>query len=201
MKYLCLLLIFSVFLPPKNGLASQITIRSQPEGAEVIIEAAQGGKRTKIGTTPIVIPLSQIDSITQGVAFRLEIIKPNFERYRLLVSATNKEEITLDAVLEPSLEMKMGANADILISGLFEAQRLTRAKDYEGALSKLKDLEKTSSTVSSVFELKGSVNYLKKDFTTSLAEFRKAYTLNPQNEVAQRMKDYLESKVNSGDKQ
>ena len=176
-------------------------IRSQPEGAEVIVQVAKGGKKTKIGTTPLVIPHAQLDTITQGVAYKIEVIKPGFEVYRLLVAATNMEEITLSAVLEPSIEVKLGANTDVLITGLFEAQRLTRAKDYDGALSKLAELEKSYASVSSVFELRGSVNYLKKDFTTALAEFRKAYTLNPQNEVAQRMKDYLETKMVSGAKQ
>ena len=181
--------------------ASQVVIRSQPEGAEVIVQVAKGGKKTKIGTTPLVIPHAQLDTITQGVAYKIEVIKPGFEVYRLLVAATNMEEITLSAVLEPSIEVKLGANTDVLITGLVEAQRLTRAKDYDGALSKLAELEKSYASVSSVFELRGSVNYLKKDFTTALAEFRKAYTLNPQNEVAQRMKDYLETKMVSGAKQ
>jgi hypothetical protein len=175
--------------------ASNITISSQPDGAEVIVETAQGGKKTKIGTTPIVIPQSQLDSITQGLAYKIEIIKNGFETYRLLAAVTGVEEINLNAILEPSVEVRLGPATDILVSGLFEAQRLTRARDYGGALAKLNSLEKNYGTVSSIFELKGSVNYLKKDFTTALAEFRKAYTLNPQNEVAQRMKDYLESKI------
>jgi hypothetical protein len=181
--------------------ASQVVIKSQPEGAEVIVQVAQGGKKTKIGTTPLTIPHAQLDTITQGVAYKIEVIKPGFEVYRLLVAATNMEEITLSAVLEPSIEVKLGASTDVLVTGLFEAQRLTRAQDYDGALLKLAELEKAYASVSSVFELRGSVNYLKKDFTTALAEFRKAYTLNPQNEVAQRMKDYLETKMGSGAEQ
>jgi hypothetical protein len=187
-----------LFILPIKLWASNITINSQPAGAEVLVETAEGGKKTKIGTTPIVIPQSQLDSITQGLAYKIEIVKSGFETYRMLAAVTGVEEINLNAILEPSIEVKLGPSTDVLISGLFEAQRLTRAKDFSGALAKLNILEKNYSTVSSIFELKGSVNYLKKDFKTALAEYRKAFTLNPQNDVAQRMKDYLESKLAPG---
>ena len=198
MSYIKKSIIICISLLSIEGQASQLTIKSQPEGAIVVVETAQGGKRTRLGTTPVVIPHSQLDSITHGVAYKIEIIKPGFESYRLLAAVTGLEEITLNAVLEPSIEVKLNSSTDILISGMFEVQRLTRAKDYDGALGKLNSLEKNYASVSSVFELKGSVHYLKKDFATALAEYRKAYTINPQNEVAQRMKDYLESKVTPG---
>jgi tetratricopeptide (TPR) repeat protein len=175
-------------------LASQISINSQPEGAEVIAQMARGGKKIKIGTTPLKIDHSRIEALTQGVAYKIEVMKSGFEVYRLLVASTGKEDIELQATLEPSQEMKLGPSIDVLVFNLFEVQRLIRSKDYDGALIKLSELEKSHANLSSVWEIKGSINYIKKNFNIALSDYRKAFTLNPQNEVAQRMKEYLESK-------
>lgn len=189
----------SLFLLPQLVMAARFMVRSEPSGAEVMVQTAQGGEKTKLGVTPLDVDHSQIDAITKGVAFKLELSKQGFDKYEMLVASTGKEDITWDAVLVPSVKEKGDPEIDVLISGLFEAQRLVRAKDYAGALTSLEILEKKFPNVSSVYELKGSVNYLKKDFNIALAEFRKAFTLNPQNKVAQQMKAYLESKVNIKD--
>ena len=45
-------------------------------------------------------------------------------------------------------------------------------------------------------ELLGSAYYLKKDFRSSLGAYRKAFSLNPDNMDAYRMKLYLEKSFN-----
>ena len=73
MSYIKKSIIICISLLSIEGQASQLTIKSQPEGAIVVVETAQGGKRTRLGTTPVVIPHSQLDSITHGVSYKIEI--------------------------------------------------------------------------------------------------------------------------------
>jgi tetratricopeptide (TPR) repeat protein len=181
-------------------LAGKFIIKSEPSGALVMVQASQGGAQTKVGVTPLEIDHSQIEAITNGVAFKIELVKQGFEAYKLLVASSAKEDFTWQVVLEPAIEDKANPDIDFLVSELFEAQRLVRAKDLKGAMMRLNALEQKFPNVSSVYEMKGSVNYLNKDFNVALSEYRKAFTLNPQNKIAQQMKAYLESKIQNSDK-
>jgi hypothetical protein len=202
MKYLKNYLIACMFLSvmAPQVFAGKFIIKSEPAGALVMVQASQGGAQTKVGVTPLEIDHSQIESITNGVAFKIELIKQGFESYKLLVASSAKEDFTWQVVLEPAIEDKANPDIDLLVSELFETQRLVRAKDLKGAMMRLNALEIKFPNVSSVFEMKGSVNYLNKDFNVALAEYRKAFTLNPQNKIAQQMKAYLESKIQNSDK-
>jgi hypothetical protein len=196
MKFISLIFLCLTF---HGAWAAKFTIKSEPSGAEVVIQSAQGGEKFKLGVTPIEIDQAQIDAITKGIAYKIELTKANFEPNKILVASTAKEDILWNVVLVPKIMDKGLIEVDELISGLFEAQRLVRAKDYRGALYQLDSLEKKFPNVSSIFETKGSINYLTKNYNVALSEFRKAFSLNPANSVAHQMKIYLEEKLQKKD--
>ena len=62
-------------------------------------------------------------------------------------------------------------------------------------INKLEDLEKKNPRLSIIPELRATAMYLNKDVEGALSYYRKAFSVNPDNADAYRMKIYLEKKL------
>jgi tetratricopeptide (TPR) repeat protein len=185
------LLIFISF----NAYCEDISITSNPEQAIISVKNAQTGQEVKIGKTPYKGSLDAIvNNIASGSVFMLEIAKDGFEPYRILITKTGTSDIAINVNMTVSRNMKMTQDFDLLMSELFDVQRMIRTKDYSSSLEKLNDLIKKFPHFSIVYELKASVFYLMKEFKRSLTYYRKSFAVNPKNRDAYRMKIYLEKK-------
>ncbi|MGB0454830.1 MAG: hypothetical protein ACPGJV_14065, partial [Bacteriovoracaceae bacterium] len=78
------------------------------------------------------------------------------------------------------------------VAKLFEAQRLLRAQNVDDAISLLKKVQEDQPFLSIVPEFLGSAYYLKKDNRRSLDFYKQAFRVNPENQDAFVMKNYLE---------
>lgn len=187
---LVFLLIFSF-----KGLAEELSIISNPIECVVYVKNAETGKRVKVGKTPFKGDLDQISrNITDGNVFMIEVEKPGFETYRILLTRLSNVDMKLSVNLEVDSDMRLTQDFDLLSSELFDVQRMVRNKDYNNSLEKLKILEKKFPHFSIVYEMQGSVYYLMKEFKKSLSFYRKAFGVNPKNREAFMMKSYLENK-------
>lgn len=187
------ILFFILIFPITNLFAGELKAISQPEGAEVYITNNNNGKRIKIGKTPLKIDFETvIANYSKGSTFLIEIDKIGYETYKAYVTQIGDNDLTAKANLQVSKDIGIYQGIDTLIVKLFEIQRLTRIKNYTEAMQLIANVEKEYPTVSTVQELKGSIYYLQKDFNKSLNAFRKAFSLNPKNNTAFKMKAYLE---------
>jgi hypothetical protein len=198
MNYLKIIFLISFILFSMSSHARKIEIITNPEEAEVFVINPQNGERITIGSTPYSGPLEILSQKASGAtAFIIEIDKPGFESYRLLYSVMAKGDVNLRVNLPLSNDIKLTQDLDMLMSDLFDVQRMVRARDFSSALTKIEMLEAKFPQYSILHEIKGSIFYLTQDFTRALSSYRRAFALNAKNRDAYRMKLYLERKFNT----
>jgi tetratricopeptide (TPR) repeat protein len=175
--------------------AKNLKISTFPDEAEIYIKQKNSTEHIKIGVSPLQIPFNNIIANKDEIIF-LIIKKNNHQDYNLVITSIKNAEIELNLTLEPVKIIDNLDNLDLMIAELFEAQRLTRVKNYVQALKVLESNEKKFPYLSIIHELKGSNYYLMKDYKSALAAYRKSFSINPQNIDAFRMKNYLEANFN-----
>jgi len=175
--------------------ASKLVIKSQPEGAEIFL-LANGQRPVRIGATPYEANLSEVvNTYVKGSSFLLELKKPGHNPYRLLLAKTADVDIELTANLELDKAISNIKEHDLLMNKLFDVQKMVRGRNFRDAILKLDELEKQHPNLSIIPELKATAYYMSKEVEQALSYYRKAFSLNPDNADAYRMKLYLEKKM------
>ena len=176
-------------------LAGKITIKSQPDAADIYIIDGTS-KPVPLGKTPYESDLEDIiRNYVKSSSFVLELKKDGHDPYRVLVAKTANVDMALTATLELSQAITNIKEHDSLMNELFDVQKLIRARNFTDAINKLEDLEKKNPRLSIIPELRATAMYLNKDVEGALSYYRKAFSVNPDNADAYRMKIYLEKKL------
>ncbi len=174
--------------------AAKFSVISNPEGSEIYVKKKQNDQAIKIGATPYTGDLQQLASQYQlGQVFFLSIKKDGYNEYNVLMTPTNQADVDIDVNLNINENIALTRKFDSISNFLFDAQRLTRDKNYDEALKMLEEAEKLEKNLSIINEMRGGIYYLKKDFNSALSAYRKAFALNTLNNEAYSMKVYLES--------
>lgn len=190
------ILFFITFSFCLTAIAHEMKIESSPEGAELYIKNKPDDIPIKIGATPYkgnIEELRQKFNINQ--TFLLELRKEGHDPYHILLAPIAKSKVELSFKLKISRDIELTKKFDHIANQLFEAQRLTRDKNFENALKILDDIEKQEKYLSVIHEMRGGIYYLKKDFNTALSYYRKAFSINSENKDAYSMKLYLEKSL------
>jgi tetratricopeptide (TPR) repeat protein len=175
--------------------ASKLIIKSQPDGADILV--MDGNSRpVALGKTPYEGNLEDIiNNYVKSSSFILELKKAGHETYRVLLAKTSSVDMSLTANLELSKTISNIKEHDLLMNQLFDVQKLIRSRNFTDAISKLEALEEKNPELSIIPELRATAMYLNKDVEGALSYYRKAFALNPDNADAYRMKIYLEKKL------
>jgi tetratricopeptide (TPR) repeat protein len=177
------------------ALAGKLTIKSQPDAAEIFIIDGNS-KPVLLGKTPFESDLEDIiRNYVKSSSFLLELKKDGHDPYRVLVAKSANVDMALTATLELSQAITNIKEHDFLMNELFDVQKLIRARNFTDAINKLEDLEKKNPRLSIIPELRATAMYLNKDVEGALSYYRKAFSVNPDNADAYRMKIYLEKKL------
>lgn len=189
------LFIFYIFIL-NLSFADEIKIASDPSEANIFIRDFGGTVKHKLGKSPYNGNVQDLaNTYAKSNFFMLILEKDGFQSQSIALSDLLKSDINLKVNLEPVQDFIKYKNIDKSISEMFEAQRLVRSQQFDNALEILKRIESSESNLSSVPELMGAIYYLKKDLKTSLAYYKKAFRLNPDNKDAFQMKAYLEKSL------
>jgi hypothetical protein len=189
------LLYLFIFLFSPLVFAGKITIKSQPDAADIFIIDGTS-KPVPLGKTPFESDLEDIiRNYVKSSSFVLELKKDGHDPYRVLVAKTANVDMALTATLELSQAITNIKEHDSLMNELFDVQKLIRARNFVDAINKLEDLEKKNPRLSIIPELRATAMYLNKDVEGALSYYRKAFSVNPDNADAYRMKIYLEKKL------
>jgi hypothetical protein len=181
-------------LPALPAAAGKLSIKSQPAGAEIYIST--GGRPVRLGVTPYEADLSEVIlTYVKRNSFMMELKKAGHMPYRVLLAKTADVDLELAANLELDQAVSNHKEHDLLMNELFDVQKLIRGRNFRDAQVKLDDLEKKHPTLSVIPELKATSYYMNKEVENALSYYRKAFTLNPDNVDAYRMKVYLEKKL------
>lgn len=189
-----LFFVFLLVLSTGLSFAGKLSVKSQPEGAEIFINV--NGKLNRVGATPYEANLTDIiNTYVRSSSFLIELKKPGHLPYRLLLAKTSDVDMELTATLELDPAISNIKEHDLLMNDLFDVQKLIRGRNFKDALSKLEDLEKAHPRMSIIPEMKATAYYMNKEVENALSYYRKAFALNPENADAYRMKVYLEKKL------
>ncbi len=192
----CLVIFTLLILYTQLWAQSKITIKSQPPGADIYI-ASNEAKPVRLGNTPFEADLNEIvNSYVKANSFVLELRKSGHNPYRLIVAKTTEADLELTANLELDEAISNIKDHDLLMNELFNVQKLVRGRNFTDALKQLDALEKKHPQLSIIPEMKATTYYMNRDIENALSYYRKAFSLNPENADAYRMKTYLEKKLN-----
>lgn len=190
------LIIIIIFILSFSSFASDFEVITTPENSDVYLQINPKDKPIKMGRTPLKLDTEEVYKYLNGnKTYIIDIKKDGFDDYKIMMVRSEDVSVKLDVLLEVTSEIKTIKKHDILMSNLFKVQRLIRSNNFDDAIDKLNNLEKDYSDFSIISELKGITYYMKKDVNKALSMFRLAFSKNPQNSDAYKMKIYLEKKL------
>lgn len=179
-----------------SALSQVYELKTVPPGADVYITENFNREPKKIGVSPIKMNLDELYSqVSSKELYIITIEKEGYENFNYIARKFEGSDIKLEVPLRVSKKYKTIKKHDMLISRMFHIQKLIRSRNFNDALARLGNLEEEFPYFSSIPELKGITYYMSKDVESSLAMFRAAFALNPDNTDAYKMKVYLEKKM------
>lgn len=193
------LLVLFGFIFNISAYGKEIKITSTPSGAEVWVRPLGNFNYQKVGETPYTANVKDIvDNYTKADVFAIELRKVDHQSHRYIMSDMSNADVQINTKLELQDDYALMIKFDEVAQGMFEVQRLIRAKNYDLAINKLDDLLKKFPRLSILYELKGSALYLNKRPVEALELYKEAFKYNPQNFDAFKMKEYLEKTLQDG---
>lgn len=200
-------------------VTGKLYVDSTPNNSKVFVRAAGASKSESIGQSPISRDISDVKKVANGAStIVVEVRKEGYLPRSVIVTDIDsvsdvKVNLELASVEEfvkgsdpslseaqkrilASLNEKKNLQTNQLIDELFEAQRLTQVGRTQDAERKLDELEKRFPNVATIYEIRGGIAFMKKDYPKALDAFRKAARANPQNVEVLNLKKYLEKKLN-----
>lgn len=180
--------------------SSQLTVESQPEGADVVAKFRDSSVR-KIGQTPLSIPESQLPHGDDS--YEITIAKDKFEKENIVITPSKfsrnvKVNVKLNNAQEtiPSITTK-DLNEAIRMTAL--AQNALKSRDFDLAEKTLNGALLKHPNIPTIYTLLGNTFYLRKDLDRALMNYKKAFELDPQNLETESMIKKIESiRGNSG---
>lgn len=174
----------------------QIEINSTVTGADIFVASDANAAPVKIGVTPFKMELNElINTYVQKNTFHIILKKDGFIDYSVLFTKTNDVDVTLTVNMKVDDKIKKIKDYDVMMSKLFDVQKLIRSGNIPDALNQLDNLERDHRGFSIISELKATAYYMQKDVEKALSYYRKAFAENENNKDAYKMKVYLEKKL------
>lgn len=187
---------FFFLLITLRAQAAAFKISTSPEGADVFIKKRSEDTPLKLGIAPINMTLEELkNKFNLETTFFIQVSREGHETTSIMLAPLSNSDIDIKLKLPLSKDIVITRKFDNIMANLFEAQRLTRDKNYDQALKMLEQVENEEKHLSVVSEMRGGIYYLKKDFNTALSYYRKAFSINAENKDAYSMKLYLEKSL------
>jgi tetratricopeptide (TPR) repeat protein len=194
MKIVLFILFFAFSI--NSFAADGFKVQSTPEGTDVYFQQSTTSSLVKLGKTPLTLTDLELSKILgESKTFVVSLKRDGYQPYRIMMVRTKEVEMNLEIKLAITEEIKTAKKHDNLMSELFDVQRLIRSNNFQGALTRLDTLEKEYKNFSIIPEMKGLAYYMNKDINKALSMFRIAFSKNPENRDAYKMKVYLEKKL------
>jgi tetratricopeptide (TPR) repeat protein len=188
-----ILIILGVALTQWGCATSRLTLLTSPEKAKVYAKPIGAGKRAFLGETPLTIEHDKIEKQYSGSGpVYVEFIKEGFLPYRVYITELARVQTELRADLSPMTGLEDQSGLNFIMESMFEIQRLSKVKRYDEALKILDQVQEKAPYMSSVYEMKGGIYYLRGAYRDAYDSYARAVTLNPKNADSQRMKEHLQ---------
>jgi tetratricopeptide (TPR) repeat protein len=168
-------------------------VSSNPEGATISFQD-QAGKASKLGITPLVMPIKEFDKATNGRAVSLVIEKTGFAPVYVGVPETANANFQIDVPLMPAKECKPHDVNEILTLVL-QTEKLIAEEKFEEALAAVGKIKELDGDIGAAFQLEGTIYLLTKKFDLSRLAWTEALRLTPKNKDIQRALELVDRKM------
>ncbi|MCB9086042.1 MAG: tetratricopeptide repeat protein [Bdellovibrionaceae bacterium] len=179
-----------------SACSSKMIIKTEPEGAEVFIKGSGGGKKHSLGSTPLHLSLSEIESkvvVDPGAGEYYELIveksKWRTESIMVPVARLSTLETRIDVKLQSQEDE--GRIASQMVQHLFNAQKFAGFKEFDRAQVELDKALELDDRFVRALSMRGSIYYLQGNLDESLKWYEKALNIDPKLQDAIEMIDKI----------
>lgn len=198
MKVLLLLLMFAScsLFPAKKA---DLEIKSQPEGASVLLTQADG-KQVELGTTPLKLSFdaNEVKSAKRDGLLSFTITKAGFVPQKILLDTSTRKQVELEVTMvelatwtNPDSETA-SQHAERLIGKIQQVNRLMSQRQLPEALDKIDVLIAQYPKASVLFSMKGSLQLLLGQKQAAIASYQQCLAINKDNVEAKKMLEKLQ---------
>jgi tetratricopeptide (TPR) repeat protein len=179
--------------------SSNLVLRSEPEGAMVYARLPSGNDKKQIGKTPLTIPTKDLEkelriSPASGDFVELVFELDGYRTEYMMIPPTRL--VTTETVV--GVKMRTGPAegqiAETLLQHVQNAQKFTQNKEFERAMIEIDRALEINNKFVRATTLKASVYFLKGEYDASLTWYERALLLDPKNDDALRMINFIREK-------
>jgi tetratricopeptide (TPR) repeat protein len=188
-----------------SACAPTLTIKSDPAGANVFV-LKNNGEKQSLGTTPIVMKVSELENMTPLSSMTGEMLPLTFEANGFKTTEvfvppmrTGILEAGINVQLKPeAAETCSNTSADELLRYLHNAQKFANASVFQAAIDEVnKAIEKDPKFIRA-YSMKGSIYFVQNRFDESQAMYEKALSIDPNFDEAIKMIAEIKKKKKMG---
>ena len=187
------------FLNLLFGCTSHFKIVTEPPGVEVALRIRGAEKFEPLGQTPLEITTKQIEdkvrmSVNSGELVELQFNKKGYRTEYLVLPPSRMVTVQTDLKVKMIEGAREGEIADTLLTLVDNSQKFAQNRDFDRALIEIDKAISMNANFIKAYNLKGTFYYLKNDLANSLLNFEKALSLDPKNQEALKMINFLKKK-------
>lgn len=189
-----LMFILSLALGLVGCAAKTLRIQSTPPGAEVKLES------TKIGVTPLTLPLNKIPKETAKGFLELTLSSPGYQERQVIVAVDGVRDIRLK--LEPldetyfrrTILAHYKKSANVMVREILLIQGYLVSKKNDLAAESLNKFIQTYPNVAAGYVLQSQLELSRGQKAQAIANLERAATLDADDAVVARLLQHLKEK-------
>lgn len=167
----------------ENG---NLSIKTSPDSAQILIKNNQDNSEKLIGTTPLNIKLNNLIN-TNTQYLQIIIKKDNFIPQQVIIPKkffNENHEINISLTQNNSSENTTNIREQLqkISTDVAAIQFLIQKKELDLALNKVKELINQYPYISTFYDFAGNIYYLKKDLNKALFFYKKSLEIYPYNQ-------------------
>jgi len=190
MRHTLIVLLFTSVL---GCTSTQISIHTNPPGADVYSRPVGGGEYKHFGKTPVYLTNAQLEKANNGSGpVQVEIRMEGFKTDDFIVTEISLVNLNINRELQPKRDYEMQAWLNQHVTQMFEVRQLVQNNRYKEALQIIRRLKEQTPMVATLHQMEGGIQLLLRDYAAALQAYRTAARLDPENAESVKMTRQLE---------
>lgn len=189
MKYIIAITAMSII----GCSTTQISVHTNPAGADVFARPVGGGDYRLMGKTPLFLTNLQLEKNYSGSgAVQFQVRMEGYKPDDFIITEVSKVNLAINRELQPKRDLEMQAWLNTHISTMFMVREMVAANRYKEALATVNKLKEQTPNVATLHQMEGGIQLLLRDYAAALRAYRMASKLDPENNEAIKMVRHLE---------
>jgi hypothetical protein len=186
--------LFALSLTALVGCSTmQISVHTNPSGADVYGRPVGNGEYVHLGKTPLYLSNLQLDKEGGGAGpYQMEVRMEGYKTDDFVITETAQVNLHINRDLKPKRDLEMQVWLNQHISQMLEVRQLVSTNRYKEALHIIQRLKDQTPMVATLHQMEGGVQLLLRDYAAALQAYRTAARLDPENVEAIKLVRHLE---------